>query len=47
MCRSWQPIRPSRKLDTLSEETARQIAGNNAAQSTWCGKPVAIAEARK
>ena len=35
MCRQWEPIMPSRK-DVLTDETARQIAGNNAANQTWC-----------
>lgn len=35
ICEQWQPILPSRK-DQLTDETARQIAGNNAANQTWC-----------
>lgn len=35
VCREWQPIQPSRK-DIFTTETARQIAGNNAANQTWC-----------
>ncbi len=35
ICEQWQPIMPSRK-DVLTDETARQIAGNNAANQTWC-----------
>lgn len=42
ICEQWQPILPSRK-DQLTDETARQIAGNNAANQTWCGtKPPAV-----
>lgn len=36
ICKDWSTIRPSRKDDKLSEDTARQIAGNNAARGTWC-----------
>ena len=35
ICEQWQPILPSRK-DVLSDGTAAQIAGNNAANQTWC-----------
>lgn len=35
ICEQWQPILPSRK-DVLTDDTARQIAGNNAANQTWC-----------
>jgi hypothetical protein len=37
MCQSWGAIYPSRK-DVLTGDTARQIAGNNAANEEWCGK---------
>jgi len=41
VCRSWLPISVSRK-DVLTEGTARQIAGNNAASEVWCGqRPIA------
>ena len=49
ICRSWHAIMPSKK-DVLTEGTASQIAGNNAANEKWCGtKPPyqKIAEARK
>ncbi|UOF81814.1 hypothetical protein [Caudoviricetes sp.] len=36
VCESWQTIRPSRKGDKLSPETAQQIAGNNVAREAWC-----------
>ena len=35
ICEQWQPIYPSRK-DVLTDDTAKQIAGNNAANQTWC-----------
>lgn len=46
ICEQWQPILPSRK-DVLTDDTAKQIAGNNAANQTWCGSkpPVKIAKA--
>lgn len=37
ICRQWQPLFPSRK-DKLTDGTAAQIAGNNAANQQWCGK---------
>jgi hypothetical protein len=55
MCRSWEPIYPSRK-DVLTRGTAEQIAANNAGNEQWCGvKPrppksdaqIARAEPRK
>lgn len=50
ICRTWEPIYPSRR-DVLTDETARQIAGNNAANEKWCGERPApskqVAEARK
>ena len=35
ICEQWQPILPSRK-DILTDDTARMIAGNNAANQIWC-----------
>lgn len=46
ICKQWQPIYPSRK-DVLTDETAKQIAGNNAANQQWCGAQQRVAEARK
>ena len=49
ICGTWHPIMPSKK-DVLTDGTASQIAGNNAANEKWCGtKPphARIAEARK
>lgn len=41
VCRSWLPISISRK-DVLTDGTAKQIAGNNAASEVWCGqRPIA------
>jgi hypothetical protein len=37
ICRTWEPIRPSKK-DVLTDPTAKQIAGSNAANEQWCGK---------
>jgi hypothetical protein len=37
VCHSWLPISVSRK-DVLTDETAKQIAGNNAAAEVWCGE---------
>jgi hypothetical protein len=50
VCKTWEPIYPS-KSDKLTDGTARQIAGNNAANEIWCGKrlpekkPVKVAKA--
>lgn len=38
MCRSWQTIRPSRKQDQISLDTAKMIAGNNVSRDAWCQK---------
>jgi hypothetical protein len=38
VCRTWEMIRPSRK-DVLTQGTAEQIAGNNAAREQWCTPP--------
>ena len=50
ICRTWEPIYPSRR-DVLTDGTASQIAGNNAAHEKWCGtKPPPekrVAEAKK
>lgn len=57
ICRQWEPIYPSKK-DSLTDGTAKQIAGNNAANVQWCGNrppvkeapskvPAKVAEARK
>lgn len=35
-CESWQTIWPSRR-DVLTDGTAEQVAGNNAARKAWCG----------
>lgn len=45
VCQSWEIIRPSRKDDKLSKETARQIAGNNVAREAWCSDPPKFASA--
>lgn len=37
ICDSWKPIYPSRR-DVLTDGTAEQIAGNNAANESICGK---------
>lgn len=37
VCKTWEPIYPS-KSDKLTDGTARQIVGNNAANEVWCGK---------
>jgi hypothetical protein len=40
VCRTWLPISVSRK-DTLTPQTAAEIAGNNEAAKVWCGpRPV-------
>lgn len=50
MCKGWLPIYPS-KLDKMTDGTTKQIAGNNAANETWCGvrpvpkEPAKVAEA--
>jgi hypothetical protein len=36
VCRTWLPISVSRK-DTLTPQTAAEIAGNNEAAKVWCG----------
>lgn len=46
VCESWQEIRPSRKDDKLSGETARQIAGNNVARESWCTSPPEFGSAK-
>lgn len=46
VCESWETIRPSRKDDKLSKETARQIAANNVARDAWCTAPPKFANAR-
>ena len=35
VCDTWQPVTIS-KQDKLTDETARGIAGNNAARQAWC-----------
>jgi hypothetical protein len=41
LCRSWLPISVSKK-DVLTDRTAKEIAGNNAAAAVWCGeRPIA------
>lgn len=42
ICRSWEPIRPSRK-DVLTQGTAEQIATNNAANEQWCRRTTGFA----
>ena len=39
-CEAWQPVWIS-KRDVLTDGTAEQIAGNNAAREAWCGRPEA------
>lgn len=47
ICKQWTAIYPSRK-DQLTDDTARQIAGNNAANEQWCGsEKKRIAEAKR
>lgn len=35
VCETWRPVTISRH-DKLTDQTAREIAGNNAARETWC-----------
>lgn len=35
VCETWRPVTIS-KHDKLTDQTAREIAGNNAARETWC-----------
>lgn len=42
ICRTWETIRPSRK-DVLTDDTAKQIAGNNVAREQWCYPPARFA----
>jgi len=44
MCKSWLPISVSRR-DVLTERTAKEIAGNNAAAEVWCGMRPIVKEA--
>lgn len=47
VCNQWRPIWPSRS-DKLTDGTSRQLAGNNAAQETWCGAtPLPPSESKK
>lgn len=40
VCRQWLPISISKK-DILTQRTAEEIAGGNAANKAWCGdRPV-------
>lgn len=36
ICRTWKPVFTS-KDDKLTDDTVRQIVGNNEANRTWCG----------
>ena len=51
ICRTWKPVFTS-KDDRLTDDTVRQIVGNNEANRTWCGdagpppKPAAKKEAK-
>ena len=45
VCNTWKPILPSRS-DKLTEGTARQVAGNNAANEAWCGAQPIVKEPR-
>lgn len=36
ICRTWKPVFTS-KDDKLTDETVRQIVGNNEANRAWCG----------
>lgn len=38
LCRTWQPISVSKK-DTLTDQTKKEIVGNNAANELWCPRP--------
>jgi hypothetical protein len=35
VCETWRSVSIS-KHDKLSDQTAKEIAGNNAARETWC-----------
>lgn len=37
VCRTWQIVTIS-KNDKLTDQTARELAGNNAARQAWCNK---------
>jgi hypothetical protein len=37
VCRQWLPISISKK-DVLTQRTAEEIAGGNAANKAWCGE---------
>ncbi len=36
ICRTWKPVFTS-KNDKLTDDTVKQIVGNNEANRTWCG----------
>jgi type IV pilus biogenesis protein CpaD/CtpE len=38
VCETWRPISIS-KHDKLTDQTAGEIAGNNAARAVWCTPP--------
>jgi hypothetical protein len=54
VCKQWLPISISKK-DSLTQQTAAEIAGGNAANKAWCGDrpivkeltPSRVAEATK
>lgn len=37
VCETWKIVTVSKK-DVLTDQTKREIAGNNAARETWCGE---------
>lgn len=37
VCETWRPVTIS-KHDKLTDQTAKEIAGNNAARETWCSQ---------
>lgn len=51
ICRTWKPVFTS-KDDKLTDDTIKQIVGNNEANRTWCGetgpppKPIAKKDAK-
>lgn len=36
VCQTWRIVTVSKK-DVLTDETKKEIVGNNAARETWCG----------
>jgi len=45
VCKQWLPLSVSKK-DVLTQQTASEIAGSNAANRVWCGnRPIMKQEA--